>query len=413
MLHGAAATSGGSCVLAPCASASSGPKSNRPPWSACAAWVSAQSSAEADAGQQRRALAVQGVEGAGLDQRLDDAPVDRGRDRRGRRNRTGCGTAPPASRAATMASIAPCPVPLIAPRPKRTARAETGSKRWLPALTSGGLDRDAEALGVDQQRPQLVAVVDLDRHVGGEELGRVVHLDPGRLVGEQRVGGGVRLVEAVAGELLHQVEDFVGDRGRDALLGRALAEDGAVGGHLLGLLLAHRPPQQVGAAERVAAQHLRGLHHLLLVDHDPVGLAEHGLEQRMRIAHRLAAVLARAEARDVLHRAGPEHGVERDQVLEPARLGVLQHALHAGTFELEHRLGPALGEQRVDRRRRRAAGRRTRSRRARGSRATMKSFASSRIGQRRQAEEVELDEADRLDVVLVELAHRAVLPGCR
>ena len=55
-------------------------------------------------------------------------------------------------------------------------------------------------------------------------------------------------------------------------LRRAGAEDAAVLGHLLGLLLAHRAAQQVGAAQRVAADDLRHLHHLLLVDHDAVGL---------------------------------------------------------------------------------------------------------------------------------------------
>ena len=45
----------------------------------------------------------------------------------------------------------------------------------------------------------------------GHELDRVVGLEPGGVVGEQGVGGGVRLVEAVAGELGHEVEDLAGD----------------------------------------------------------------------------------------------------------------------------------------------------------------------------------------------------------
>ena len=72
---------------------------------------------EADAGQQLDALGMQRVEGAGLDQRLDDALVDAAAvdagaevEQAGERRRR-------SSRAATIASIAPCPVPLIAPRP--------------------------------------------------------------------------------------------------------------------------------------------------------------------------------------------------------------------------------------------------------------------------------------------------------
>jgi hypothetical protein len=56
-------------------------------------------------------------------------------------------------------------------------------------------------------------------------------------------------------------------------------------GHLLGLLLAHRPPQQVGAAQRVAGQHLRDLHHLLLIEDHAVGRFEHRLQARMQVAH--------------------------------------------------------------------------------------------------------------------------------
>ena len=49
-----------------------------------------------------------------------------------------------------------------------------------------------------------------ERQHRGHELGRIVRLQPRGLVRDQRVRGRVRLVEAVAGELLHQVEDRVG-----------------------------------------------------------------------------------------------------------------------------------------------------------------------------------------------------------
>ena len=55
---------------------------------------------------------------------------------------------------------------------------------------------------------ELVGVAEVERHRGGEELDRIVRLQPRRLVGDQRVGGGVALVEAVAGELVDQLEDL-------------------------------------------------------------------------------------------------------------------------------------------------------------------------------------------------------------
>ena len=57
-----------------------------------------------------------------------------------------------------------------------------------------------------------------------QELGRVVHAQPGRLVGEQAEGGGVRLREAEAGEALDLLEDALGDRALDAAPDRALDE---------------------------------------------------------------------------------------------------------------------------------------------------------------------------------------------
>jgi hypothetical protein len=133
----------------------------------------------------------------------------------------------------------------------------------------------------------LVGVVHFRGQHRGHELGREMPLEPGRLVGHQRVGGRVRLVEAVARELLHQVENRARHGGVDAVGARAGEEDLALLGHLLGLLLAHRAAQHVGTAQRVAGQHLRDLHHLLLVQDDAVGVLEDRFQPGVRVAHRL------------------------------------------------------------------------------------------------------------------------------
>jgi hypothetical protein len=67
------------------------------------------------------------------------------------------------------------------------------------------------------------------------------------------------------------------------------------------LLLAHGAPQDVGAAQGVACQDLGGLHDLLLVDDDAVGLLQDGLQGRVRVAYRLAAELAVHELGYVVH----------------------------------------------------------------------------------------------------------------
>src|SRR5208282_172302 len=48
---------------------------------------------------------------------------------------------------------------------------------------------------------------------GGHELDGIVCLEIGRVIGEQGVGGGVRFIETVSGELRHEIEnlfDFLG-----------------------------------------------------------------------------------------------------------------------------------------------------------------------------------------------------------
>jgi hypothetical protein len=154
--------------------------------------------------------------------------------------------------------------------PPRFARLEDHRKRRL----AGALDRteaiadglaihraeaDAAVIDVGWQESQAVVdrvlVEELDlvgighfrRQRGGHEGRRMVAFEPGRVVGDQGIGGGVRLVEAVAGELLHQCRRCALAWASPTPLAAApVTKIVALLGHLLGLLLAHRAPQQVG-----------------------------------------------------------------------------------------------------------------------------------------------------------------------
>ena len=91
-------------------------------------------------------------------------------------------------------------------------------------------------------------------------------------------------------------------------------------------------------------------------------------------------------------------------------LGLAQHALHAAAFELEHRLGQPVGEESVD------LGVVQRQRLVveiaqRGPARTDEVLGLFQDGQRGQTEEVELHQADGLDIVLGELAHRVGTAG--
>ena len=58
-------------------------------------------------------------------------------------------------------------------------------------------DLDAEPLGLGAEFGELVGIAHVERHRRRQELDRIVRLHIGGLVGDQRIGGGVALVEAV------------------------------------------------------------------------------------------------------------------------------------------------------------------------------------------------------------------------
>ncbi len=146
----------------------------------------------------------------------------------------------------------------------------------------------------------------------------------------------MRLVEAVAGELLHQIEQLIRLRAGHAVLLCAGLEDIALACHLFRLLLSHRAPQQVCGTETVTADDLSDLHDLLLVHHDSVGRRQNRFHARIRILEALLPVLALDEIRNEFHRPGPEQCAERNDVFEAVGFRLLEQALHASGFELEY-----------------------------------------------------------------------------
>ena len=146
----------------------------------------------------------------------------------------------------------------------------------------------------------------------------------------------MRFVEAIAGELGHLIEDLLGLARCDAARHRAFDEGFALGVHFRLDLFAHCAAEQIGAAQRVARQHLGDLHDLFLVDHDAVGFLQDLLKRWVQVVGLLLAVLYRNVARDVLHRPGTVQRDDGDNVFEAVGAQLLQHVAHAGAFDLEH-----------------------------------------------------------------------------
>ena len=78
----------------------------------------------------------------------------------------------------------------------------------LARVDAGRQALDLAPAHVLDEQGELVGQRDVEAHRRRVEFGPVMRLQPGRVIGDERVSGGVRLVEAVAGELVDQVEQL-------------------------------------------------------------------------------------------------------------------------------------------------------------------------------------------------------------
>jgi hypothetical protein len=145
----------------------------------------------------------------------------------------------------------------------------------------------------------------------------------------------VTLVESIIGEALQQFEYHFRLRLLHTTLDAAGDKAAALFLHLAADLLSHRPPQQIGFAQRIAREQLRRLHDLFLVDDDPKSFSQYRLELGVNVVRLLQAVLARAVRWNVCHRARPIERDQRNDVLEAIRPHVEQRTPHALAFQLE------------------------------------------------------------------------------
>ena len=164
-------------------------------------------------GEHRGAVAGQAVEGAGGGQALDLPPVEQPRiDALG--EIVEAGERPP--RLALLDQRLHRLLADALQRAERVARpcSSLDGKVGAAGVDVGRQQVEAGAADVLGEQGELVGLGHVEAHRRGEEFGRVVRLQPGGLVGDQRVAGGMALVEAIAGELVDQVEQLVG-LGRD------------------------------------------------------------------------------------------------------------------------------------------------------------------------------------------------------
>ena len=245
-----------------------------------------------------------------------------------------------------MAFATPSPTPLYTQETVDDAPVGDGEVR-VGAVDVGREDLEPHRSRLADVGGHLVGVAHLVREVGGHELGGIVGLEVGGAIGDDGIRGGVGLVEAVAREGDQYLEDAIGVLGLEALLDRAREELLLLLHEDLELLLPHGPAEDVGLAQREAGDALGDLHDLLLVDDDPVGLLEDGLEAGIGVGDGSPPPLRLDELRDVGHGARAIERVERYQVLHAGGLGLLEDPLHARGLELKHARALALAQEGV------------------------------------------------------------------
>ena len=223
------------------------------------------------------------------------------------------------------------------------------AERHLGHVDVGGLHTDPHGPALFDVLHDLVGVAHFRGEQRRHELHRVVRLAVGRLVGDQPVRRAVALVEAVAGELLHQLPDALGLGRRRPPLPAAGDELVALLGHEVAVLLAHGPAQRVRLPHG-EARHLGGdLHDLLLVDHDPVRLPSVRLHGRVLVRDLGPPVPPVDEVRDQLHRSRPVERDHGDDVLQALGPEAAERVAHARRLQLEHAEGLGLAEELVGR----------------------------------------------------------------
>ena len=188
-------------------------------------------------------------------------------------------------------------------------------------------------------------------HQGRHEGNRMIMPQPGRLVSHHRIGGRMGLVEGVGREVHHFVEQLIrcffihavaqrtGDEHLAGFIGLTVNESAAFRVHHFFFLLRHGPANQVRAPQGITGDVPDNLHYLFLVDHAAVGDVQDGLQQRMRIGHKLRAVLGADVPGYLVHGARPVKRNAGNDVLKGSRLQIFHEVGHALAFKLEHTPG--------------------------------------------------------------------------
>ncbi len=162
-----------------------------------------------------------------------------------------------------------------------------------------------------------------------------------RLIGDEGICCTMGFVKPIFGKLCHEVKDPLRPMGIDPLAPCALKEFLLLPLHLLGILLAHGPPEDISIPKGKIGQGTGYLHNLFLVNDHPVGLPKDllhlgnfGVDGHFsvfplnEIIHHTAS-----------HRTGTMEGHQRDDIIEALGSQFDQELFHSRTFQLKYARG--------------------------------------------------------------------------
>ena len=244
----------------------------------------------------------------------------------------------------------------------------------------------------------------------GEEFRRPVHLQVGAGVGQQGEADGVRFGESVEREGTHGLGDGFDDVRSDTLARHGLAQLGRGQGHLLvGTVEAQGLAQVLGLVAAEVGHDHGDFQHLLLEERNSQSALEDGFEPRVEVGHRFEAAAAAqiGMGQIALNGAGSDDGHLDDQVVEASGLHARQRGHLGAALDLEDPDGVGPLHERV------GVGvvfgklRQIYRTSALGGQGD----GVLQHGHHAQAQEIDLDDAQALAVVLVPLGHDAAGHG--
>ena len=146
----------------------------------------------------------------------------------------------------------------------------------------------------------------------------------------------MRLIEPIFSKRLHELEDLLDCATIDATGCRTLIEVCTDTLQHVFLLLSDSPAECVRLRTTEACKRNGGRHYVLLEDEDPMGALQHRFKEWMRIGDRLLSVLATDVGGDARHRPRPIEGHHGGNVENARRAQLLDVAAHPWGLQLEH-----------------------------------------------------------------------------